>query len=252
VPEASLITPVRDRPRGFELCERWISSQSFDDFEWIVVDDGVEQVTPSLGQEYVRREPTDKLETQSDNILAALDVVRTDRVVIVEDDDWRGPRYLETLMVAAGDFDVVTNSLFRTYYLKDRSYCDIHANIKRGRSYDHHYYAGRGVELLRQACVLKSEDQSCSKLNIKARRRAWRKQNSYIQSYFWPLAWGLDLKIHWFHMLEFVSIKQIPGRFYTMSHIRPKTGSRYSPDPSGSTLRRWVGEEDADLLFGTL
>lgn len=100
----SLITPTHNRPEAFQLCEKWMKRQDYQKpYQWIVVSDGNETAVPSMGQEYIRREPTSPpRESFRQNYLAALERVRGDHIVFIEDDDWYSPDYLthvENLMV---------------------------------------------------------------------------------------------------------------------------------------------------------
>jgi glycosyltransferase involved in cell wall biosynthesis len=65
--------------------------------QWIVVDDGKIPTACTMGQTYVRREPraADPTHTLTLNLMMGMQRVRGDKVVIVEDDDWYSPDYLE-------------------------------------------------------------------------------------------------------------------------------------------------------------
>ena len=92
----TIITPTGDRPITFALCCQYVQRQTVPPTEWIVVDDGKEPMSvPSLPWiKYVRRQnrefPKHSLTKQ---MVKALQYVTTDRVVIIEDDDWYSPDY---------------------------------------------------------------------------------------------------------------------------------------------------------------
>ena len=96
----TLITPTGGRPEAFALCERWMGRQTYrGDVQWIVVDDCEEATVVTMGQTVIRPQPWWKLgapTTQYANVRAALELVKHDKIVHIEDDDWYGPTYLET------------------------------------------------------------------------------------------------------------------------------------------------------------
>lgn len=102
--DLTLITPTGDRHEMFQLCERWMRRQTFSgSVQWIVVDDGQYPTECSAGQQYIRvkrsRHPTAitmKNHTLGDNLQRALPLVESDKVLVIEDDDYYGPHYLET------------------------------------------------------------------------------------------------------------------------------------------------------------
>ena len=93
----TLVTPTHDRPDAFSLCERWMSRQTYDlPLQWIVVDDGVTPVQTTMNQQVVRLDPVNiPRESFRKNYLEALQHVKGDTVVFIEDDDWYSVDYLE-------------------------------------------------------------------------------------------------------------------------------------------------------------
>src|SRR3990167_6985387 len=93
----TLITPTADQPIGIVLCERYMRAQTWQDFRWIVVDDGEVPATLTMGQEHIRRprEPDCRdVESFCRNLLTAIPLVRTPYVAIIEHDDWYHPDHL--------------------------------------------------------------------------------------------------------------------------------------------------------------
>lgn len=96
-----LLTPTRDRPLAFSFCERWMARQTYaGDVCWLVVDDGQSPVSPSMGQTHLcipyraRRKST-----LADNLLSASPIVSCyEKVIVIEDDDWYAPNYVETIL----------------------------------------------------------------------------------------------------------------------------------------------------------
>lgn len=95
----TLITPTGGRPEAFALCERWMAAQTVKWDQWIVVDDCDPPTPTTLGQTVIRPEPLWQPgdNTQARNLLAALPLIEGDLIAIIEDDDWYGPRYLESI-----------------------------------------------------------------------------------------------------------------------------------------------------------
>lgn len=91
----SVITPTCDRPRGIELCERYMARQTVQPDEWIVADGGQEPARLTMGQVHLHRPSPPGAANLAGNILRALDAVTGDVVVIVEDDDAYLPNHIE-------------------------------------------------------------------------------------------------------------------------------------------------------------
>lgn len=98
-----VITCTGDRPEALELCNLYMTRQGHQDFEWHVVDDGVEPCDrPSRCDEMWRSAPSPGKRTLVQNLKTALgwvDVASRVKeepglVIIVEDDDWYHPGYV--------------------------------------------------------------------------------------------------------------------------------------------------------------
>lgn len=104
----TVITPTGDRPEAFEICKNYVQRQTLIPSQWIIVDDGVNPTDVSdikVPIKYIRRQ-REKLEpkhTISVQMIEALKYVKTDRIIIVEDDDWYCKDYFEKMM---GMFDL--------------------------------------------------------------------------------------------------------------------------------------------------
>jgi glycosyltransferase involved in cell wall biosynthesis len=120
----SLITPTGGRPVAFELCELWMSRQTVQPDEWIVVDDYEIPTKCTMGQKIIRRTPFWKPGdvTLSKNLIAALKIVTGDIVLIIEDDDWYSPYYIENMLKFLKNYDLVGESMTPYYNIKDFSY----------------------------------------------------------------------------------------------------------------------------------
>lgn len=103
----TVITLTGDRPQPFELCAKFVLRQTVRPTQWLIVDDGQVPTTPPAVDfvDYVRRERSqyDPEHTLTVQMYTALDRVKTDRVIIVEDDDWYCDTYFERMLAL---FDV--------------------------------------------------------------------------------------------------------------------------------------------------
>lgn len=121
------ITPTGDRPLAFALCERWVSRQTKKPDQWIVVDDGRVPITPSVPMDYVRREPlpTDPKFTLCQNLIAALSKVKGDRILILEDDEYYAPGYVEAMWRALDGYQLAGIMCSKYYHLPSGKYTQI-------------------------------------------------------------------------------------------------------------------------------
>ena len=128
----AIITPTGDRPSAFNRCIQMVTTQTLQPKEWIVVDDGAVPLSEQLElpgwATYVRREPGagDPPHTLSRNVLAALEHVTADRVLIFEDDDWYSPLYAEFLLPWLDCYDLVGLNLIRYYHLRGSAWKNGH------------------------------------------------------------------------------------------------------------------------------
>lgn len=105
-PDLSVITMTGDRWLGFTYCIEYMRRQTFaGSVQWIIVDDGdkptfdgrrsLEHLPPTMRPEVTRLSPVDTpRESFRRNLLIALEQVKSDRIVFVEDDDWYSPHWL--------------------------------------------------------------------------------------------------------------------------------------------------------------
>lgn len=98
MPTLTALTLTGDREFGIRLCAKYVNRQTRSPDRWLVVDDGVTPVDPSVvgGAQVIARNPTvlDAAHTLPQNLLTALPLVTTDFLVLMEDDDWYHPEYL--------------------------------------------------------------------------------------------------------------------------------------------------------------
>lgn len=113
----------------FSLCEWLIRRQTFEgDIQWIVVDDGITPTTCTMGQEYVRRSPNlaasigPNNHTVGKNLLEGLKLAKYSKIVVVEDDDYYSPDYVETWARLLDSYSLVGESGAKYYRLDNNTY----------------------------------------------------------------------------------------------------------------------------------
>ena len=116
------ITPTGDRPVAFELCRRWVEHQTVRPDQWIVVDDGRQPMDPSVLPPfalYLRREPgpKDPRHTVTVNIAQALPHIAGEKILILEDDEYYAPGYVEAMARALEGHDIVGLGDSKYYHL---------------------------------------------------------------------------------------------------------------------------------------
>jgi hypothetical protein len=217
----SVITMTGDRPEAFALCERWMKRQTIAPDEWIVVDDGKTPTACTMGQRYLRRDPkpSDPPNTLTLNLMHALDAATGDAIVIVEDDDWYAPDYLEWMLDELQRLDVAGegNAL---YY---------HVGVRRWREFEHDGHASLCSTGFRRSVLQQV-------------RRLAQTPDPFIDTRIWKLR-GMRKRVST-TARRVIGIKGMPGRTGTGVGHRP-TGDQWNDDPDLMKLRSLIGA-DAD------
>lgn len=122
----TVITCTGDRPEAFNLLRLWMKNQIRQPDQWIVVDDGKTPLSNIDGFEYVRREPTNKdyTHTLCLNMLEAIERIRYEKIVIMEDDDWYSPIYIDFMEKQLEEMDLVGFGNLIFYYPSTGKYME--------------------------------------------------------------------------------------------------------------------------------
>jgi len=122
------ITPTGDRPLAMSLCERWMTNQTVKPDQWIVVDDGKAPIVPTVPMEYVRREPRagDPKHTLAINLLQAIPLIKGDKILIIEDDEYYAPNYVEEMAKHLDGSKIAGITQNRYYHLPTGGYYMMH------------------------------------------------------------------------------------------------------------------------------
>jgi hypothetical protein len=122
----TIITPTGDRPKAFTLCKLYVERQTILPKEWIIVDDGIDPILPiSLPFiKYVRRIPQkdDPKHTLPVQMLEAFKHVTTDKVIIMEDDDWYSKEYCKIYTEMLLKADLAGHSNIICYKITEARY----------------------------------------------------------------------------------------------------------------------------------
>ena len=230
----SLITCTGSRPIAFALCERMMARQTYKGpIQWIVVDDSpVEHPitakvvgAPHITQEFYRGPKAWRpgINTQRPNMDEAIKHVKGDYVLVVEDDDWYSPKYIETYMWLMQKWQVVGEGNSRYYALKDRMF----------KEWSNFRYASL-CNTAMHAEMLPVLDEAVNSGQLFPDMDFWAKCNQKEI----PNVIMINLYLG-------VGIKQMPGREGIGSGHHTNTVEGFQKDPGFNVLRKWVGEEDA-------
>lgn len=120
----TLITPTGDRPLAFALCQNWMRKQTLQPDQWIVVDDGKIPMKPFISMEYVRRKPrfSDPKRTLIENLKIAIPLIKGSKIVIIEDDEYYAPKYIEEMSSRLDHHKVVGIGKSKYYHLISAGY----------------------------------------------------------------------------------------------------------------------------------
>lgn len=159
VPDANLrrgnytvVTPTGDRPAFFNRCMHMVTTQTLPPRQWVVVDDGQIPLSDQMHipdwitYTHRPRHPMDPPHTLSVNMLAALEHINQDCVLVMEDDDWYAPLYAEFMLPHLDSADLVGLNKIRYYHLQasmwktgtpPRHTAFAQSAFRRGHAWDH-------------------------------------------------------------------------------------------------------------------
>lgn len=221
----SVITPTADRPRGIELCERYMARQTVQPHEWIVADGGQTPAPLTLGQVHLHQPSPPGAANLAGNILRALDAVTGDVVIVVEDDDWYRDNHLAACVMGLKRWPAYGCN--RLLYVNVEHRCWVQM-------------ANRGAAL----CQTAFRTELISEMR-KAAQAAIESNDFTIDGRFWngrrQMATGPQTVI---------GIKGLIGTPGLGIGHRPKSkaGRRWHPDPQLRFLRQHIGADVENYL----
>lgn len=180
--------------------------------QWIVVDDGVNDTSCTMGQVYIRRGPGDE-HSQHRNIEAALVHVTGNAIAFIEDDDWYGPNYLAELTSLLEGAEIAGFGWACKYNVRHRLY----------KCFSNRH----------QACLARTAIRVTL---LDTLRAVLRRHPKYIDLELWRSATGRRLIGR---TRQHIGIKGMPGRAGIERGHRP-TPEWGTSDSDGVLLKEWV------------
>lgn len=225
--DVTLLTPTGYRPEAFALCEYWMSRQNFTGkAQWIVVTDETDASGAAvdrcvMGQYVIHRRPrgNDPPHTLSANLRVGLPAVTSDRLLIIEDDEYYAPDYVETMMQWLEEAPLVGEAGPLYYHLPQRKW-------KRS-SIDRHTTLSR-TGLQREVYT--------------ALAGACRSDGWLVDGRLWRAAWRGERMLRRQQRPLSLGIKGMPGR---PGQTGPWSGrwAGWQADPDLAQLHEWLGDD---------
>lgn len=232
----TVITPTGDRPLMLALCRQWIAMQTVKPDQWIVVDDGKVASTPPPGADYIRRAPrrSDGDQTLVVNLKKAIPYIKGSKILIMEDDEYYAPGYIERMAKELETHEVVGIIEAKYYHLPSGGNVQI-ANIVHAS--------------LAQTGFRESFLPTFDKL--------LRDHSPYLDARLWKVAL-VAMRGHLFPDREamlYVGMKGMPGRTGIGTGHTTKMYNNNFDDIHRSVLKRWIPRDYKvylDVLAGIL
>lgn len=227
----TIITPTGGRPEAFALLNGYMLRQTYEGpVRWIIVDDFHPRTDfPKVVRDWkitVIR-PTKVWEpgqnSQAPNLLAGLASMLddSDRLLIMEDDDWYSPRYLEIMNNWLNDCLLVGEGFARYYNVRSRM----------ARQLGNSGHASLCSTGMRGAAI---------QTFVEVVQDAIKSGSSYLDIDLWERRQG---SVRANQGLS-VGMKGLPGRpGIGMGHVEHMIAQGGMPDPAGEILRGWVGTD---------
>jgi len=227
------VTPTGDRPLAFALCRRWMKHQVLKADQWVVVDDGIKPLTKTKSFDYIRREPkkSDPQFTLIENLKCALPHIKGDKILIMEDDEYYSPYYIQVMSKHLSRHEVVGIGNSKYYHLPSGGNFTI-GNMR---------HASLAETGFRRSFLPKFKGL-LSQGNVYIDTLLWRAANGFIftDSDKNPL---------------YLGIKGLPGRRGIGRGHDLSLYKKYPPDTSRLKLKKWVPEDYRiymDIIEGKL
>jgi hypothetical protein len=230
--DVTLLTPTGDRHHAFALCEQWMRRQTFRGrVQWVVVDDGGSPTTVTLQREgwqvtYIPRQKQadDPKHTLSVNMLAGLGHAQSGKIIMVEDDEWYHPTYVETMARWLDETELVGYGV------------DVYAHLcnLRWNQLPHERHASLNKTAFR-ASVIKAMTDVCQRRSPSIDHLIWRtfkgsKRVHMVNERRTPLSVG------W---------KGMPGRSGLLPAHQAESRIWRGSRPFEDHLEAWLGEDAA-------
>lgn len=122
----NLLTPTNNRVDVFSLCARWMQNQTYEGpVNWIVIDDGKEKVqVPKVKNwniVHIQRPPMEG-NSHAANLLEGLEHLKSDKVIMIEDDDYYHPKYVQLCAAGLEEKSIIGCNKLIKYSLPTKTY----------------------------------------------------------------------------------------------------------------------------------
>lgn len=220
----TLITPTGDRQIAFSRCEYYIAIQTVLPQQWVIVDDGNSPTTfnNTSYHKYIRKQPVhDKAKSLTTNIVCALPHIEYNKILIIEDDDYYAPEYIQQMVIRlSGKWDLVGEGLARYYNVRYRKYKT--NNNRKSASLCQTALSSRILNALYTSCL--------------------KEGSSFVDTRLWDK----NVKKNVFEdTSNCIGIKGMPGRLGIGSGHRPS--KNYREDKDLKKLKQWLPQESVDF-----
>lgn len=231
--EVSLITLTGDRPWAFSLCEKYMARQTIQDYQWVVVDDGQEPTTVTMGQQYVRLPPAESpQESFRRNLSVAFEMVQGQKVLFWEDDDAVVSRFwIELMKEYLNRYDVVGEGFTKYYHCRHRRF-KVHPNGTHASLCQTGVRVGQTTRLMQKYLREHPRPQQMD-------GALWKRLGiPDSRKYLIPCS------------TQVIALKGLPGRgglgiHHTLEELN-KNGYRHDPD--ATVLKQWLAEDAEPYL----
>jgi len=224
----TFITPTGDRPLAFALCQQWVKHQTRQPNQWIIIDDGKVPLEPDASMEYVRREPhpDDPSHTLSINLETSLPLIKGNKIIIIEDDEYYAPKYVAEMALKLDQHEIVGIGDAKYYHLNS------------GRYYRH----GQMIRASLAQTAFRDSFLPVFKEILKTNIGS-----PFIDARLWE---KIERSGRGFIFVDdnndslYASIKGLPGRFGAAGHDpTSRNYQKLSPDTSRIVLKQWVPKD---------
>ena len=220
-----LITLTGGRDLAWQLCKKMVAAQTVKPDLWVIVDDCLPSLPMDIDFCPIAVIYPDKVwqpgqNSQARNMLAALEhVTQEDKVLIIEDDDYYSPGYVEWMAGALENVDLVGEANALYYNVANRTWKD--CGNYRHASLCSTGFKGKALEKLINVC---------------------RKNNKFIDMVLWNLC-RHHIRNCLYMTRHSVGIKGLPGR----PGIGSGHGMRGKPDADLKHLGKFVTPEFLEI-----
>lgn len=224
----TLITCTGSRQEAFARCEYYMQRQTFKGaIDWIIVDDSEPRTvlsldkSPNIKQRYFRGPVlwTPAINTQRPNMHEAMLHVNPEStaILVVEDDDYYAPDYIETLLFLLNRYESVGEANNKYYAIKSRSY-------REWKNLGHASLCSTGLRMSAYQTLYDAVNSGELFMDMAFWRKAFERASSNV------LFIGLNVG---------VGIKQMPGRHGIGAGHDPE-GQGFVKDPGFDMLKKWI------------